>query len=205
VVLIGDSIFMYLTTTPLWDEAFEPLHTLNLSIGGDATQHCLWRLENGTLGNVRPKVAAILLGTNNLNFGHTVPQIVEGIIKVCTTVHEKLPDTEVLLMTLLPRGHKPNPIRETLATVNSLIKKEAEKLSYVQLVPCGELLQQDGSISHRDMYDYLHPTPRGYSKFLAPLLEQIKESLRGDDKAVINQIANSVSTSNLPTPEDQPS
>ena len=36
----------------------------------------------------------------------------------------------------------------------------------------------DGSISHHDMYDYLHLTRRGYSKLAEPLLEEIQTLLK---------------------------
>lgn len=36
---------------------FVPLHCLNFSIGGDQTQHILWRLQNGELEDLLPKVS----------------------------------------------------------------------------------------------------------------------------------------------------
>lgn len=41
----------------IWRELFSPLHALNFGIGGDSTQHVLWRLENGELEHIRPKVS----------------------------------------------------------------------------------------------------------------------------------------------------
>lgn len=40
----------------IWRQLFSPLHCLNFGVGGDATQHVLWRLSNGELDNISPKV-----------------------------------------------------------------------------------------------------------------------------------------------------
>lgn len=39
-----------------WDTYFAPLNSLNFGIGGDCTEHVLWRIENGELDGVNPKV-----------------------------------------------------------------------------------------------------------------------------------------------------
>jgi platelet-activating factor acetylhydrolase IB subunit beta/gamma len=59
VLFVGDSLIAHLLYTDLWETVFEPLHPLNFGIGGDQTQHVLWRLENGELDNIKPKVISI--------------------------------------------------------------------------------------------------------------------------------------------------
>jgi len=39
-----------------WDTYFAPLSSLNFGIGGDCTEHVLWRIENGELDAINPKV-----------------------------------------------------------------------------------------------------------------------------------------------------
>lgn len=43
----------------IWRELFSPLHALNFGIAGDTTCNVLWRLQNGELENIRPKVRQI--------------------------------------------------------------------------------------------------------------------------------------------------
>ena len=61
VILIGDSLLANLQSTELWESWFAPLHTMNLAIGGDQTQHVLWRLHDGELECIQPKVLDIFI------------------------------------------------------------------------------------------------------------------------------------------------
>ena len=56
VVFLGDSIIANLQSTDLWEKWFTPMHSLNFGIGGDQTQHVLWRVHNGELDCIQPKV-----------------------------------------------------------------------------------------------------------------------------------------------------
>lgn len=44
---------------------FVPLHCLNFGIGGDQTQHVLWRIQNGELDNIAPKVNMVSVGNSS--------------------------------------------------------------------------------------------------------------------------------------------
>lgn len=57
VVFVGDSIVANMQCTDLWEKWFAPMHCLNFGIGGDQTQHVLWRLRNGELEFIKPKVS----------------------------------------------------------------------------------------------------------------------------------------------------
>lgn len=59
VILIGASIIQYIQCFPLWKNKFEPLNSLNFGIGGDQVQHVLWRVKNGILDTIKPKVIII--------------------------------------------------------------------------------------------------------------------------------------------------
>lgn len=56
VLFIGDSLIARLQQSIVWSELFEPLHCLNFGIGSDTTQNVLWRLENGEIEDIKPKV-----------------------------------------------------------------------------------------------------------------------------------------------------
>lgn len=79
---------------------------------------------------------------------------------------------------LLPRGEKPNPLRQKNAKVNQLLKVSLPKLANVQLLDTdGGFVHSDGAISCHDMFDFLHLTGGGYAKICKPLHELIMQLL----------------------------
>lgn len=61
VILIGASIIQFIQCFPLWKNKFEPLNSLNFGISGDQVQNVLWRVKNGILDHIKPKVILILI------------------------------------------------------------------------------------------------------------------------------------------------
>src|ERR1043165_2202337 len=51
----------------VWETNFAPLKAANFGISGDRTEHVLWRIENGELEGIDPKVVILMIGTNNSN------------------------------------------------------------------------------------------------------------------------------------------
>lgn len=173
VVFVGDSLVQLMHQFGIWRQLFSPLHSLNFGIGGDATQHVLWRLCNGELDNISPKVIILWVGTNN--HGHTAEQICGGIMAIVQVIKNKLPQAHTLVLGLLPRGKMPNPLRERNASVNKLVQEALSSLPYASFLNVDPgFVHSNGSISHQDMYDYLHLTPKGYQAVCEPLHEQIK-------------------------------
>uniref|UniRef100_A0A0L8GP47 SGNH hydrolase-type esterase domain-containing protein n=1 Tax=Octopus bimaculoides TaxID=37653 RepID=A0A0L8GP47_OCTBM len=82
---------------------FEPLHSLNFSIGGDQTQNLLWRICNGELNDIQPKIIVILVGTNNHD--HTAEEVCEGIMKIAQTIAEKQPQSNIIVMVRIFEPH----------------------------------------------------------------------------------------------------
>ncbi|KAI2655340.1 Platelet-activating factor acetylhydrolase IB subunit alpha2 [Labeo rohita] len=159
VLFVGDSLVQLLHEFEVWRKLFSPLHTLNFGVGGDATQHVLWRLVNGELDHISPKICG-------------------GIMAIINVIHQKLPHAHTLVLGVLPRGKNPNPLRERNAGVNALVQAEAASLSHVSFLDVDPgFVHSDGSISHQDMYDYLHLTPQGYQKVCQPLHECVKSLL----------------------------
>ena len=48
-----------------WDQYYDKRNAVNMGFGGDTTQHVIWRLEHGEIDNISPKVAVLMIGTNN--------------------------------------------------------------------------------------------------------------------------------------------
>lgn len=59
-------MLVVLVSLQVWRQLFSPLHALNFGVGGDATQHVLWRLSNGELDNISPKVVIATKNRENM-------------------------------------------------------------------------------------------------------------------------------------------
>ena len=112
LVWYGDSITQQFETDgpqpwarfkAVWDRFYAPRHAINLGFKGDATAHLLWRIEHGETDGIHPRVAIILIGANN--FGHlhwpAAPTLL-GIEQIVSVLRSRLPDTKLLLLSVLP-------------------------------------------------------------------------------------------------------
>uniref|UniRef100_A0A8C8AAE9 Platelet-activating factor acetylhydrolase IB subunit alpha2 n=3 Tax=Neoaves TaxID=3078114 RepID=A0A8C8AAE9_9STRI len=176
VLFVGDSMVQLLQQYEIWRELFSPLHALNFGIGGDTTGHVLWRLKNGELENIKPKVIVVWVGTNNHE--NTAEEVAGGIEAIVRLINTQQPQAKVIVLGLLPRGEKPNPLRQKNAKVNHLLKASLPKLPNVQLLDVDVgFVHSDGTISYHDMFDFLHLTGGGYAKICKPLHELIMQLL----------------------------
>lgn len=180
LLLIGDSI------TDAWPRlgkesyaVLAPWKPLNLGISGESTGLVLWRLVNGELDGIHPKVAMIMIGTNNLgHFGDEKPEwAANGVAKIVATVKDKLPSTKILLLSIFPRSEHPSdPIRKRVDATNRLIAKIADSVQVTHLDIGQHFLAADGTLSREVMPDLLHPNAQGYQIWLdavKPTLENL--------------------------------
>lgn len=172
MLLIGDSITQGWEDDgrEAWTEFYEKRAAVNLGIGGDRTQHVLWRLDRYDLAGLArpragspPRLAVIMIGTNNSNGAdNTAAEIADGVKAVVARVRERLPETRVLLLAIFPRGEKPNPQRDKNAEASRLAASVAdgELVTYLDIGP--KFLRPDGTLSKETMPDFLHLSPKGY-------------------------------------------
>lgn len=176
VIFIGDSILQALEHTEVWNQWFAPLHCLNFSIHKDQTQNVLWRIKNGELDHVDPKVIVVHVGTNNVE--NTPEQVCEGILEIIRTIREKHPSAYIVLPSLLPRGQHPNTLREKNAKINQLLREKVTIMNKVEMVAIDKgFVQTDGTISHHDMHDYLTPTNAACRKAFEPIYDLLQQIL----------------------------
>jgi lysophospholipase L1-like esterase len=156
---------------------FERLKTANFGIGGDQTQHVLWRLQHGELEGIRPKVIMLMIGTNNTG-AHSAEQIADGITAIVKEVPKRSPHTRVLLLGIFPRGQKPNAQRDKIKQVNGIISELDDGGKTVKYLDIGDkFLQPDGTISKEIMPDFLHLSTNGYQIWADAVKEPIADML----------------------------
>jgi lysophospholipase L1-like esterase len=185
VLLLGDSItdawggegHLPRAGAKIYAREFEPLHSANFGIGGDRTQHVLWRLQNGELDGIKPKVVMLMIGTNNAA-ANTSAEIAAGIKAIVEEIHKRSPGTKVLLLGIFPRGQKPNRLRDTVLGANAIISKLDDGGKTVKYLDIGDrFLNRDGMISAQIMPDYLHLTEKGYELWADAVRQPLRELL----------------------------
>ncbi len=187
VLFIGDSITERWNTVPeLWEKSFGAWQPANFGIGGDQTQNVIWRIENGELDGIAPKVVVLLLGTNN-SHQHSASEIAEADAKIVRMIQEKIPGTKILLLGIFPRGPRSNTNddvydaakrMQVINGANLRLAKlaDGEKVRYLNINTA--FLSSNGKIPIEVMPDQLHLSPKGYeiwaNELKGPLAEMMK-------------------------------
>jgi lysophospholipase L1-like esterase len=168
-----------------WRQNFFGWNAADFGWGGDTTQNILWRLENGELDNVGPKIIVLMAGTNNV--GKESPQggedprvadTVEGIKAILDICRRKAPAATIVLMGITPRNDNVAVI-PLINEINSRIARFADgkKVRYVNIND--RLADKDGRLYEgMAVADGLHLDVRGYQVW-ADALKPIFTELLG--------------------------
>lgn len=189
VILLGDSITQNYEKAsppdedfaPTWQRYYAPRHALNLGFSGDTTSNLLWRLQHGEVDGLQPKVAIVLIGTNDTGFHHrTADQTRAGISAVISDLEQRLPQTRILLLALLPSAISPEK-SATDETVNAAIAADVGNDPRVRFLDIGNVFRNaDHTVNSAIFYDPrlspprppLHPDTLGQAK-MAEAIEPV--------------------------------
>ena len=139
----------------------------------DLTGGLLWRIANGELAG-QPRIAVLLIGTNNLGVGESPEKTVAGVESDIAAIREASPSTQILLEGLLPRDRPSDPLRAEVQAVNAILGADASGLGVVFSDPGVSMIAPDGSIAADFHPDLVHPNTRGYAIWanaVVPLVE----------------------------------
>ncbi len=161
-----------------WDTYYAHRGSANLGIGGDRTEHLLWRLDHGNIDGISPKLAIVMMGQNN-GSTNTAEEIAEGVTAIVTKLRDKLPDTKILLLGIFFRGEHPNEEQKRLARTNEIVSKLADDKVVFYMNINSIFLNPDGSIPAALMPDFEHPSAEGH-KVWAETIEPKVSELMGD-------------------------
>jgi hypothetical protein len=131
LIFLGDSITQHWEGAGhvVWQKQYGGRKAVNLGIGGDRTEHVLWRLDHADFSTVKPKLVVLMIGTNNARYDATITgeEIGEGIKAVVAKLREKLPETNILLLAVFPRDEgADSQLRIRLAKANEIASKTAD-------------------------------------------------------------------------------
>ena len=175
-----------------WNKNFSGWSAEDFGWGADRTQNILWRLLNGELDGVNPKVIVLLAGTNNI--GNTISSdgddakvrdISLGLEAIVRAMRNKAPDATIIITAILPRNDT-MAVMPAVEKINSNLSKLADgnKIRYLNIN--ASLAGPDGKLFDGMMNpDKLHPTLKGYQVW-ADALKPIFTELLGPS-AVVNE------------------
>lgn len=180
LLFLGDSITEgWGQAHDIWESHYGKYRPANFGIAGDQTQHVLWRIANGELDGIHPKVVVLMIGTNNIP--DTAENITRADKKIVQAIHQKLPHSRLLILGIFPRGADPKApdvatIRRKIRTVNGALAKldDGKKIRYLDLGP--KFMDAQGKLPPDIMPDALHPNVKGYriwANAMQPLLDKM--------------------------------
>jgi lysophospholipase L1-like esterase len=165
-----------------WNENFLGWNAANFGWGGDTIQNIQWRLQNGELDGVHPRVIVLLAGTNNLGKTRAseaeVAEITQGIKALLDTMRKKAPGATIIVMGILPRndGVRPTAVIPSINEINENIAKLANGKAVRYLNINDKLANKEGVLFEGMTVDRLHLSLKGYQVWadaLKPLLTEL--------------------------------
>jgi lysophospholipase L1-like esterase len=190
VLFLGDSITQGWEGPgkKAWADQLAPLKAANFGIGGDRTEHVLWRITEGKeLEGINPKAFVVMIGTNNMA-SNTAAEIAAGVTAIVKELRRQRPEAKVLLLGIFPRNSRPKEdgngqpveaVRDKIHYTNEKIAKLADGKSVFYLDIGGKFLTQNGELTKEIMPDYLHLSEKGYEIWADAIRDALKSMLVG--------------------------
>jgi (4-O-methyl)-D-glucuronate---lignin esterase len=189
VYFVGDSIVRrwgaldYPELLANWTQNFYGWNAGNFGWGADRTQNILWRLENGELDGVNPKVIVVLAGTNNVGAqprtDSEIAEIAGGVKAIVDACRRKAPGATIVLTAILPR----NDSMAAMPAINGINRQlaafaDGRRVRFLDIND--RLADANGTVvaGVLNERDKLHPTLKGY-QIWADALKPIFRELLG--------------------------
>lgn len=167
LIFLGDSIIQDWEKTgpadwqnfvPGWQRFYGDRNAVNLGFIGDTTANLLWRIRNGEVAGIAPKVAVLLIGANNLGRVHwSASDTVAGIDVIIDELRRRLPETRILLLGVLP-SERSAWVSETTQDINNRLAARYKSRQSVTYLDLTGIFMRNGSLNRALFLDpQLHP------------------------------------------------
>lgn len=187
LIFIGDSITQRWEQDgkEVWKRYYSKRNAVNLGIDGDRTQQVLWRLDHGNIDGISPKLAVLMIGTNNI-LSAPAEDIAKAIQVIVERLRTKLPRTKILVLGILPRaatnGDKEEDVREMIAKINERIATLADgkMVFFFDMGP--KYLREDGTLLREAFTsDMVHLASKGYEIWADAIESTVATLMRDAD------------------------
>lgn len=178
LLMIGDSITQGWNGEgrQVWERFYARRRAVNLGFSSDRTEQVLWRLQHGEIEGIHPKVAVLMIGTNNSGGRHDPPEeTAAGVQAIVMQIRAKLPETKILLLAIFPRGATAtDPLRRMNGLINDRLRGLADGRHLFYLDLSHVFVDQEESVRRDLMPDLLHPNEQGYQVWAEAMEPQLK-------------------------------
>lgn len=175
--LVGDS----LTQGGNWEEWLPGETVYNFGVGGNTTDDVIARLDQVIESD--PGAVLLLIGTNDLAWRRSAEHIVRNLETILVTLRREMPETRILLQSVLPRGHE---FAGQIRDINRHLWQFAPTVHAQWLDLWPALALEDGELNPAFSDDRLHLNEAGYDAWVAelvPALERLR-SLPPSSRAI---------------------
>lgn len=194
LIMVGDSITHRWQNSgkAIWDQYYAPRNAVNMGFEGDRTQHVLWRFDHGEISGISPKLAVLMIGTNNSN-DDTAEEIADGIKAICAEMRAKLPKTKILILAIFPRASGDSGQRKLMGPearfndqwarndkASRLVSEIADNKMIYYLDINKSFLNKDGVLTREVMPDLLHLSEYGYEIWAEAIEPTVKKLMSGN-------------------------
>lgn len=167
-----------------WKENFFGWNAADFGWGADKIQNILWRLQNGELDGVNPKVIVLLAGTNNIGDPavsgtdeEKAAEVTRGLQAILGLMREKAPGAILIVTAIFPRNDRPAAL-PVISKVNANLAKLADGKTVRFLNVNSKLAAPNGTLLEGMMNaDKLHPALKGYQVWADGLKPMFTELL----------------------------
>ena len=175
-----------------WKQNFFGWNAANFGWGADLVQNILWRLQNGELDNVQPKVIVLLAGTNNIGNANPpaddsarIEEVARGIKAVLDEMRARAPRATIILTAIFPRNDN-MAVVPIINRINARMATFADGKQIRFLNINDKLADVEGRLFDGMMRDKLHPSVSGYQIWadaLKPLFTELLGPPAAEDHA----------------------
>ncbi|HUQ12535.1 MAG TPA: GDSL-type esterase/lipase family protein [Steroidobacteraceae bacterium] len=200
VYFMGDSITrrwgtsdpQYADLFANWKQNFTGWNAADFGWGGDKTQNMLWRLKNGELDGVNPKVIVLMAGTNNVgraspvgDAGARAADVARGVSAVVRELRQRAPKATLIITGITPRDDNLD-VMPIIDDANRQIARLADGKSVRYINFNEKMALPDGHLREGMANDGLHLTVKAYQLWadaLKPVLTEILGTPAASDHA----------------------
>lgn len=169
ILFLGNSI----TEGGDWPKLLQNLNVINHGIGGDLTFGVLRRLNE--VARHKPKQVFLMIGINDLSRNVPDSLIVKNIFSIVEGLHQQLPETKIIVQSLLPVDEAVNDLlieyklNPSVSAINQALKENTTEYDYVYLDLHTYFSNDSGMLNAAYTYDGIHLNSKGYDKWVKVL------------------------------------